>query len=118
MRDASVERWRADLRVNPSARKWGDPIAAMNSACDSVFKHAAFEMRKAEAAGKQLPIDFFFTLFTFANIDALAFEIEEALIPAPEKATGRIRRHPDAVRRIELLVHESVDAVAEPTAPA
>jgi hypothetical protein len=36
----------------------------------------------------------------------LAFEIEEALITNKTQASGRMKRHPDFIRRSELVVVE------------
>jgi hypothetical protein len=43
-------------------------------------------------------------LFTFTNLDNLAFEIEEALQPKNDRAGGSVSRAAKDVRRTDLIL--------------
>lgn len=59
--------------------------------------------RARETQGKELPIEFFYMLFTLTALDALAFEIEEALIKDRSEADSFVLIDNKRVRRTDLL---------------
>jgi hypothetical protein len=60
--------------------------------------------RSKNLHGKVLPPEFFYMLFTFTALDALAFEIEEASIGPQARSDFMIFRDPSSVRRQDMLV--------------
>jgi hypothetical protein len=54
--------------------------------------------------GKVVPIEFFYMLFTFTALDALAFEIEEALLGPRAPTDVEVFRDPLYVRRDDLII--------------
>jgi hypothetical protein len=60
--------------------------------------------RQRLASARSLPLDHFYFLYVLSNLDKLAFEIEEALIPNGFIPPGRIRRWRNEVRRSDLIV--------------
>lgn len=77
----------------------------VNEAVEHVVGQVATHLRTTSSEGKLLHPTFFFALFAFANYDALAFEIEEALLPTRpgEHDSATIRRQRRHVRRASLV---------------
>jgi hypothetical protein len=75
-------------------------------AAEYVVGQALNHLREASAATKELTLSFFYSLFSFTNLDSLAFEIEEALLPSAQLGieSTTVRRQVKKVRRKDLVV--------------
>lgn len=103
--DASpVNGWRRELARSARSGGWSEAEAheAADAAVNQVVGEALRQVEMAAETGKALPVDYFYMLFTFTNLDSLAFEIEEALIPEGEAPRSRVSRKATAVRREDL----------------
>ena len=101
-----LERWKVGLSRNLQAVRWSDRFQGQTvlDAFRRVIESAAKAVDRAKSANKRLPFEMFYALYTFTNLDTLAFEIEEALLPISKtKPAGRVLRHPDYVRRKDLI---------------
>ena len=101
-----VRGWPAMARGAAVGAGWPEPAvaAAIDRALDRVIDRAAAGVAAAETAGKVLPIEMFYMLFTFTNLDALAGEIEEALLPGHAPGDGTVTRLAEVSRRPDLWV--------------
>jgi hypothetical protein len=63
-----------------------------------VIGQAVKHVDDARKNRKSLPIELFYMLFAFTNLDTLAFDIEEALVPHGSRPGGEITRKAAAVR--------------------
>lgn len=79
----------------------------VDDALDFTIGHAEQEQLKALNSGKNLPIELFYAIFTFTNLDALAFELEESTLGPGEIQNGRIFRRRGGVRRNDLIVRST-----------
>jgi hypothetical protein len=100
--DPEVARWQKTLGDQAKASRWYSQAMAKNllkrdseientvrNAINGFLGSAEHKVRRAQATrGKELPIEYFYMLFTFTALDALAFELEEALIVHPSEATA------------------------------
>lgn len=104
--DSSVSEWRQRLQSAASKPGWpSDSVQAeLRYAVQHVIGQAVNHMQDATRQGKQLPIELFYMLFNFTNLDSLAFEIEEALLPEGTQTGYHISRKEAAVRRRDLMV--------------
>jgi hypothetical protein len=84
----------------PNDRLQAEVIYAQNQVIGQAIKH----VQQAKTEGKDLPIEYFYMLFSFTNLDTLAFEIEEALRPPGSRSGGEVGRKQTAVRRNDLVV--------------
>ncbi|MFY9232934.1 MAG: hypothetical protein WAO58_00565 [Fimbriimonadaceae bacterium] len=83
---------------------WNDAIeSTIKLAANRVFGQAENHLKQAQRDGKNLPIELFYTLFTFSNLDRLAFEIEEALLSST-LPSNKIQRKEDHVRRKDIIL--------------
>jgi len=118
--DAHVLLWRARLSDRALAAGWpaSEVQAAVNDACSQVIGQAVNHVEDGTRNGKSLPIELFYMLFTFTNLDSLAFAIEEALQPHASRPGGEISRKEKAVRRFDLVIGPELppDTAMEPTA--
>jgi hypothetical protein len=97
-----VKTWeRETIKILRSEWRVSDAEAIVEKALDFTIGLAN---RQRESSGKDLPLDQFYTLYSFSNLDKLAFEIEEALLPHVPTEHGRINRHRGDVRRHDLIV--------------
>jgi hypothetical protein len=102
--DACVAEWKRRLRRRAIDAGWGQPAAnaesdyAINQVVGQAISHVA------EAKDKELPIELFYMLFSFTNLDSLAFAIEEALLPANSRPGAEVTRKRAAVRRTDLVI--------------
>lgn len=79
----------------------------LDFALRQVVSQAVIHVQEAKTKkGKSLPIELFYMLFTFTNLDTLAFSLEEALLPRSYRSEP-ISRKRDAVRRTDLIVDET-----------
>jgi len=102
--------WRTSFKNNISPSEW--PKAndgRIDSAFRQVVGHAVDKMDEARKRGKSLPVELFYAIFNFTNLDNLACEIEEALIPLNTTPDGRATRKKDYVRRTDLIVSSGAD---------
>jgi hypothetical protein len=76
----------------------------MNFATHQVVGQAVAHVQKANKDGKTLPLELFYMLFSFTNLDSLAFALEEALLPVGSRPTNQISRKQTAVRRTDLII--------------
>lgn len=101
-----VHGWRRELERSAKSGGWSEAEAheAAGAAVDQVIGEALRQIDMAAEAGKALPVDYFYMLFAFTNLDSLAFEIEEALIAEGEAPRSRVSRKAAAVRREDLKI--------------
>lgn len=98
-------------RIQHLAGKWcgrvgpvtGHVRSLIRQSATQVFGQAENHVKQARQADKDLPIDLFYALFTFTNLDKLAFEIEEALL-RPPLPPNRIQRKKAHVRRKDIVL--------------
>jgi hypothetical protein len=110
--DPEVNNWRVYLFREAKSAKWPEAHtdAKLNSALDWAFSRvigeAERQVAQAKTAKKDLPVELFYTLFNFTNLDNLGFQIEEALIPVGSQilVKGRCDRKKDFVRRDDLII--------------
>jgi len=97
-----VKQWRSDtisiLRDDWHCTK---PDAIVDAALEFVIKLAK---KQKDSLRQGLPIELFYTLYGFSNIDKLSFEIEEALLPFGTLEAGRLTRSAQDVRRKDIIV--------------
>jgi hypothetical protein len=105
LNDQSVSNLKRSLMQDAQKHGWSnDPALDVTFALNQVVGQANSHMKQAANEGKSLPIELFYMLFTFTNLDSLAFEIEEALITAPADVHTWVWRKKDAVRRKDLIL--------------
>jgi hypothetical protein len=100
-----VADWIGD-RTEDVKTKWAcpDPEKTVNEAVDYVLGQAINHRNAAEKEGRRENLEHFYALFSFTNLDSLAVEIEEALLPPVGFCEGRITRKNEDVRRKDLIV--------------
>lgn len=100
-----VAEWKRTLCEQARSAGWPAHAAddAVGFAAREVIGRAEYSVETARREGKKLPIEYFYMLFTFTNLDSLAFEIEEALQGRGDRAGERVSRKADAVRRADLI---------------
>ena len=101
-----VQEWKSRLYERACAAGWPqmDVAAEVDYAANQVIGQAINHVQEARKQGKDLPIELFYMLFTFTNLDSLAFALEEALLPPGARPSGKITRKKDAVRRGDLVI--------------
>lgn len=101
-----VQGWPAMARGAAVQAGWPEAavVRAVDQALARVIDRASAGVAEAAATGKTLPIELFYMLFTFANLDALACEIEEALLPAGAPGDGIVTRPAGTPRRADLCL--------------
>lgn len=96
--------WQARVKTKNYAQWRSDLVHSSQNAVNSFLGSAEHKMKRArETQGKELPIEFFYMLFTLTALDALAFEIEEALIKDRSEADSFVLIDNKRVRRTDLL---------------
>ena len=96
--------WKLKLVAHAQEGGWQCAPHDVGEALKQVVGKVARRIGDASATGKQLSPDFFYMLFTFTNLDSLAFEVEEALIPAGAQL-GTSAMHLDhLIRRRDLVL--------------
>lgn len=110
--DATAEylaKWKDRLTKRAVDAGW--PAAEVDTEIKYTFNQvigqAVNHVDQAKAAGKELPIELFYMLFTFTNLDNLAFAIEEALQPQNSRTGFSVTRKRDAIRRTDLIIEEA-----------
>jgi hypothetical protein len=100
-----VRRW-MQARRPEVAKTWvgvsGD--RAVSDAVKYVIGGAVGQRNKAIRERRRENLEYFYSLFLFTNLDALAIEIEEATIPVGAKPEGRVTRKLGDIRRADLIV--------------
>jgi hypothetical protein len=101
----ALTNWVANSKSNAGRGNWPDkdPKKCVDDAFLRVMHTALDSQNKAANNGKSLPIEFFYTLYTFTNLDTLAFEIEEALLPLRQLPPGRVLRKEAIIGRRDLI---------------
>jgi hypothetical protein len=109
--DETVFKWKQELQKRACQAGWPkeEAEAEIQVATDMVIGNAAKYVEDAKELGKTLPVELFYMLFTFTNLDSLAFEIEEARQPLGYRSKSKIRRRGDAIRRKDLIITEEPD---------
>jgi hypothetical protein len=104
--DQAVSEWKHRLYDHACRAGWSQDAvdAEMKYTANHVIGKAINYVEEARKQGKDLPIELFYMLFTFANLDSLAFEIEEALQPVGSRTGVQISRKEEAVRRKDLII--------------
>jgi hypothetical protein len=80
----------------------------VDQAIDTVVGTAGKQQAAALQEGREHPLELFYALLTFTNLDNLAFELQEALLPSNARPIGRIERQLQFIRRHDLIV-EALD---------
>jgi hypothetical protein len=110
--DPSVSTWQGRLAGHVERNDWaaGAGAADVAFALNQVIGQADSHLKQAASEGKRLPIELFYMLFTFTNLDSLAFEIEEALIASRTEVQKWVWRKSAAVRRQDLIMPSEAGA--------
>jgi hypothetical protein len=116
-----VDRWRRRRIEDLEGGSWTENDTRTNGARERLVMDAlhyvlgqAINHRNAtRREGRRENLEHFYTLFSFTNLDSLAVEIEEALLPMSALPEGRIWRKATAVQRTDLIVRESAATVGD-----
>ena len=108
--DSFLIDWKKDLYDRACEFGWpqSEVTAGLSYAFDRVIGQAVNHVEEARKDGKRLPIELFYMLFSFTNLDSLAFAIEEALQPPGARPGGQVSRKQAAVRRGDLIIGPAV----------
>jgi hypothetical protein len=115
--DSRVDAWSKDLTEKLNASSWQRSVQSTNpvqrqrdaehsvhNAIKGFLGAAEHKVKRArDTQGKELPIEFFYMLFTLTALDALAFEIEEAVIKESSEAAAFVLIDEARVKRRDLL---------------
>ncbi len=104
--EACLNEWKDRLRRHALGADWPEREVdeELNYAFNHVIGQASNLVEEAKKQDKTLSIEFFYMLFSFTNLDSLAFAIEEAIQPLHSRPGGEVLRKPEAVRRKDLVV--------------
>jgi len=104
--DPEVTDWKNHLLKKANEFGWPNhkTVEAISYAANQVVGQAVRHVQQSKADGKDLPIELFYMLFSFTNLDSLAFAIEEALQPIGIRTDEQISRKQGAVRRDDLII--------------
>jgi hypothetical protein len=102
--DGRVQDWRAKLLTEATQNNWPISGQDIHEATFQVVGQVANHLKDAADAGKQLPPELFYLLFTFTNLDQLACQIEEALLPPNASLSTWVTRPAERVRRPDLII--------------
>lgn len=108
VQDPRIADWRTRLARRADEAGWpkSEIKEAINFATHQVIGQAAMQVEKAQKEGKTLPVELFYMLFTFTNLDSLAFYIEEALLPENARTGSQVARKKTAIRRNDLILSQ------------
>ncbi len=97
-------------KIAEKLKNWTDDKIKENIhfAKEQVVNKAISHVREGTKKGKDLPIELFYMLFTFTNLDSLAFEIQEALLPHDSITGYSVARKRAAVRRSDLIIDSDI----------
>jgi hypothetical protein len=106
MADKQVVDWGNQFKSAAQAAGWprDDAIQATDFAAHQVIGQAVNFAKQAKTKGKIIPIEYFYMLFSFANLDNIAFEIEEALHTELNGQENFIFRSRPLIRRTDLIL--------------
>jgi hypothetical protein len=106
LNDPRVLEWKSRLQTRANAAGWttSEVGAAVNFATHQVIGQAVAHVQNAKREGKTLPLELFYMLFSFTNLDSLAFALEEVLQPLGSGPANQISRKQSAVRRTDLII--------------
>ena len=98
--------WERKLREHACDGGWPPRTVenAIRYATNHVIGGAERKVEAARRHGKEIPIEYFYMLFNFTNLDSLAFEIEEALQATGDRSGDPVTRKAEAVRRTDLIL--------------
>jgi hypothetical protein len=113
-----VVRWRDKRVTDLEEGPWIDRASRTDETCSEpvmdalhyVLGQAINHMKATKQEGRRENLEHFYTLFSLTNLDSLAVEIEEALVPHGELPEGRISRKAEAIRRKDLIVQHTAGA--------
>jgi len=102
----AVVRWKRSRidELNDAKCASGNAERLVMDALHYVLGQAINHKRATEREGRRENLEHFYALFTFTNLDSLAFEIEESLLPTTVLPEGRVTRKARDVRRKDLIV--------------
>lgn len=108
-RDPRVQEWRRYV-ATPLLKGGEWNCSDHNKEVDDAVRYVGGEvinqLQHAESRGKQLTPEQFYAIFSFTNFSALAFEIEEALLPAGKPGEKSIFKAGYKIRRRDLVILE------------
>jgi hypothetical protein len=104
--DGCLTDWKERLYNRGCEFGWppSEVTAGVDFAFNQVIGQAVKHVEEARTNGKELPIMLFYMLFSFTNLDSLAFAIEEALRPPGARPGGYVSRKDARVRRADLII--------------
>jgi hypothetical protein len=107
--DPEVISWKNKLAAQACKSGWpeNEVSAAVDYAAHQVIGQAVNHVEEAKVHGKFLPIELFYMLFNFTNLDSLAFSIEEALQSEGSRTDSYVWRKESAVTRHDLVIDQS-----------
>ncbi len=101
---ALAQEWIRDRKREVSKSFFAVRSEEIEEAVQYTVGQAVNHLKDEPAAARNLSLTFFYALFAFTNLDSLAFEIEEALLPSNPPSTITIRRQSRKVRREDMKV--------------
>jgi hypothetical protein len=106
-----VDAWKIKYIEDAIKAGWAEKEANndVKYAIDHYIGQAARHVNEGENVGKQLPIELFYMIFGFSNLDSLAFEIEEALLHPNARTGFSVTRKKAAVDRPDLIIESVID---------
>jgi hypothetical protein len=106
IKDPIVDIWKQkQLSIAPQFG-WSPSVVdtEIKFSINQVVGQAVNHVKEATKRNKNIPIELFYMLFTFTNLDSLAFETEEALLPQNDRSGSQVGRKDKAVRRRDLII--------------
>jgi len=98
--DLRIATWKRRVEAVLSTTKWpGDHQAIVRDVAGQVFGRVA-----RSAAKTNLPGIYFFMLYSFTNLSAMALAVEEALFDPASEEAFIVRRQAKYVRRLDLVI--------------
>jgi hypothetical protein len=105
--DPIITRW-AEQASSDLRKYWeiSSPEPAVRDAIERVVGQVANHLVSVEREHRRENVEHFYTLFALTNLDALAIEIEEALVQSIDSVTGKVGRKLQHIRRLDLILPE------------
>jgi hypothetical protein len=110
LNDARVRDWSAHLFEEAVKYKWSVTKESVKEAMFQVVGQVSNHLEQALKEGECLPPELFYLLFTFTNLDHLACQVEEALLPPDAGLPTWVTRPAERIRRQDLIVRQAVTA--------
>ena len=102
--DDRVVRWGARLLSEARANRWPAGQDDVQKALQQVIGQVANHLKQTSEEGKEIPPELFHLLFAFTNLDQLACQMDEALLPAHARLATFISRPAEKIRRQDLII--------------